>query len=561
VPAVSFDRYLRYEELTALLHAFADEHPGLIRLRVIGQSWEGRDIHLLEVTDLSTGEPEDKPAFWCDGNIHASEVSASSAVLKLLQILCEERPEILKERAFYLVPRLCPDGAELALADRPRIVRSSVRPYPFDEGDTAGLERQDIDGDGRILQMRVPDPNGPWVISEEEPRLMRRRKPGERAEAAYRLLPEGLLHHYDGMTLRGQKPKEGLDNNRNFPSAWRIESEQHGAGPYPTSEPEVAAAVRAICERPNICGALTFHTFSGVLLRPPSRMPDDDIPAEDLWTYQELGRVGHEMTGYPAISNFHEFKYHPKEVITGVFDDWMYEHRGVHAWTVEIWSPQRQAGITDYKYIDWFREHPFEHDVQLLKWSDEKLGSGGYSEWRAFDHPQLGEIEIGGWDFAMCWRNPPLEFLEAEIEPLARWAIWHASTGPLLALRQVQVEPFEGAVRIRVAVENRGWLPTNVTQIGADRKLCRGVVGEIKAEGWEPEGAGSAEPDWLLSGGLRQEKGQLRGWSSVPAAGFGWNLDATDDVAVLEWVARSGRAYEIEIRHERAGAVRQRVEA
>jgi murein tripeptide amidase MpaA len=33
-------------------------------------------------------------------------------------------------RAFYIVPRLNPDGVELALADRPKFVRSSVRPYP-----------------------------------------------------------------------------------------------------------------------------------------------------------------------------------------------------------------------------------------------------------------------------------------------------------------------------------------------------------------------------------------------------------------------------------------------
>ncbi len=561
MPAIPFDRYLRYDELTALLEAIAAEHSDIVRLKVIGQSWEGRDIHLLEITDYSTGEPADKPAFWCDGNIHASEVSASSAVLKIIQILCEERPEVLRERAFYLVPRLCPDGAELALADQPRIVRSSVRPYPFDEDDTGGLERQDIDGDGRILQMRVKDPNGPWVISEDEPRLMRRRQPGERAETAYRLLPEGLIHNFDGLTLRGQKPKEGLDNNRNFPSAWRPEHEQYGAGPFPTSEPEVACAVRAICERPNICGALTFHTFSGVLLRPPSRMPDDDVPPEDIWTYKELGAKGEEMTGYPAISNFHEFKYHPKEVITGVFDDWMYEHRGVHAWTIEIWSPQKQAGITDYKYIDWFRDHPFEDDIKLLKWSDEELGGEGYRPWQPFTHPQLGEIEIGGWDFSHCWRNPPLSHLEAEIEPLARWAVWHAGTGPRLALRSVETTEVEGARRIRVAVQNEGWLPTNVTQIGQDRRLCRGVTGEIRAEGWEPGGAGSAEPDWLISGGLRQTLGQLRGWSSVPAAGFGWNLDATDDVAVFEWVVAKDASVSIEIRHERAGVVRVEVPA
>ena len=53
-----------------------------------------------------------------------------------------------------MIPRLNPDGAELALADRPHFVRSSVRPYPrLDEQD--GLYEEDLDGDGRILMMRM----------------------------------------------------------------------------------------------------------------------------------------------------------------------------------------------------------------------------------------------------------------------------------------------------------------------------------------------------------------------------------------------------------------------
>jgi hypothetical protein len=286
-------------------------------------------------------------------------------------------------------------------------------------------------------------------------------------------------------------------------------------------------------------------------------MPDDDIPAEDLWTFKKLGDKGFEMTGYPAISNYHEFRYHPKETITGTFDDWIYEHRGVYAWTTEIWSPQRQAGITDYKYIDWFREHSHEDDIKMLKWSDEKLGGKGYIDWFEFDHPQLGKIELGGWDSLYAFRNPPLEFLEAEVKPLGDWAIWQAQCSPKLELREVATEPVgDSHVRVRLAVQNTGWLPTSVSKIAVERKLCRGVVGEILREGKSFEGKGSQEPSWLKSGLLRQEAGQLRGWNQVTAGGFGWGMDATDDVAVFQWVVEKGSRYELIARHERAGVVR-----
>ncbi len=171
MPTIAFDRYYRFDELTKLLHAYVEEYPNLVELESIGKSHEGRDIWLVTVTNRSTGSHKDRPAFWCDGNIHASEVSASTSVLYILNKLVtdygrnEQVTRLLDTRALYLVPRLGPDGAEWALETPPRIVRSSTRQYPYEEQDPYGLERQDIDGDGRILSMRVKDPNGPWKIS------------------------------------------------------------------------------------------------------------------------------------------------------------------------------------------------------------------------------------------------------------------------------------------------------------------------------------------------------------------------------------------------------------
>ena len=567
MPPIRFDRYYKHEELTALLNAYHSEYPSLASVSSIGKSYEGRDIWLVTVTNQETGPAQDKPAFWCDGNIHASEVSASTAVLSILERLCAgygADPQVtraLDTRAFYLVPRLNPDGAEWALETPPRIVRSSTRSYPYEEDDPYGLERTDVDGDGRILNIRMKDPNGPWKISPDHPRLMQRREPGDTGGEYYRVFPEGVFHNFDGLTMRARKIRQGLDMNRNFPSAWRMEHEQHGAGEFPTSEPEIHAAVSAIVARPNICGAVTFHTFSGVHLRPPSRKPDEDIPPEDLWMFNTIGEKGKELTGYPAISNYHEFRYHPKEVITGVFDDWMYEHRGVFAWTTEIWSPQRQVGITDYKYIDWFRDHPFEHDVKLLEWSDKKLGGKGYVDWYPFEHPQLGAVEIGGWDSIYAFRNPPPDFLEAEVKPFAGWVMWQALASPKLEERELVSEVVSESAggsthRIRFAVQNTGWLPTNVTKIADTAKLCRGVVAEIARNG-EPIDTVGLEPSWLIGGKLRQEGGQLVGWSHVTAGGFGWQMNETDDVAVFEWVVRGGGDFELTAKHERAGAVRR----
>ncbi len=164
------------------------------------------------------------------------------------------------------------------------VPRSSTRPYPYDEEPLEGLKRQDIDGDGRLLSMRIPDRNGSWKAYPEEPRLLVRRDPTEAGGDYYRLLPEGILENWDGVTLSIQPNKERLDLNRNFPAEWRLK----GGSTVPAftqSEPEERAMVEFIASNPNITGGVSFHTYAGVLLRPYGTKSDDALPPEDLWTF------------------------------------------------------------------------------------------------------------------------------------------------------------------------------------------------------------------------------------------------------------------------------------
>ena len=555
MPKPRFNKFYRYDELTRLLKAYIKEYPNLFKIESIGKSYEGRDVWLITATNFKSGDDADKPALWADGNIHASEVTASAACLYFIHTLAtkygkdKQVTAALDTRAFYIVPRLNPDGAEWALADKPKVIRSSTRPYPYDEEPVDGLLEEDIDGDGRILLMRVPDPNGTWKRHPKEPRLLIRRDPTEFGGKYYRVLPEGFLKNYDGVTIQLRSPKEGLDLNRNYPIAWRTESEQHGAGPYPTSEPEVRNQIDFIVKHKNITGAVSFHTFAATIMRPYDDRSDDEFPAEDLWTYKKIGEEGTKLTGYPNISVFHDFKYHPKSFTTGAFDTWMYDHLGIFAWTVEIWSPIRQAGIKNYKYFDWFREHPVADDIKILKWSDTKLKGRSYVDWYKFDHPQLGKVELGGWDWLNTWTNPPAEFLEKEIERFPKWLIWHALISPKLNLREEKVIALGNHnYRVRVVIENIGWLPSNVTQKALERKV-RGLVCEIEL----PKGAR------LETGKAREELGQLDGRAYKEAT---LGSEGTSDRLKVEWIvhASKGGIVKVIARHERAGTVRTELE-
>lgn len=558
MPNIRFNKFYRYNELTRMLKEYAKEYPDLIRLESIGKSHEGRDVWLVTATNFKSGEAAEKPALWVDGNIHASEVTASAAALYLVNALAtkykkdETVTRALDTRALYIVPRVNPDGAEWALADKPKIIRSSTREYPYTDDPLDGLvSGEDIDGDGRVLQMRIEDPNGAWKVHPDDPRLMIRREPIESGGKYYRILPEGLIKDYDGVTIKVIGPKQGLDLNRNFPVAWRTESDQHGAGPYPISEPEARNLADFIVKHPNITGAISFHTMSAVLLRPYDDRSDDEFPTDDLWTYQKIGEKGTQITNYPNISVFHDFKYHPKQVTTGAFDSWCYDHLGLFAWTVEFWSPMKQAGIEKFKYIEWYREHPIEDDLKLLKWNDEVLKGKGYVDWYEYKHPQLGRVEFGGWDSLNMWTNPPLEFLEKEISPFPDWIVWHALISPRLVSLETKVTSLGGdSYRIRLVVQNEGWLPTYVTKKALERKMTRGVIAEIEL----PKGA------TLESGKPRQELGELEGRAYKPV-----NPEETDEGTServkVEWVVKAKKGAKVKLlaKHERAGVVREEV--
>ena len=551
------NHYYTNEELRTTLASWAANYPDLVTLTSIGKSYQQQPIWLLALTNHSTGPDIDKPAVWIDANIHATEITGTTTALHIAHTLLEgygkdqRITRILDTCTYYVAPRVNPDGAALAMADAPRYIRSGVRPYPWEEKDE-GLHEQDIDGDGRVLQIRIPDPNGDWKISSLDPRLMEKRSPEEHGGDYYRLLPEGLIENFDGYLIKVARQPEGLDFNRNFPFDWRTEGDQEGAGPYPTSEPEIKALVDFVCKHPNINIALTYHTFSRVILRSYSTKSDDDMETNDLWVLKKIGKIGTKLTGYPCVSTFHDFKYHPKEVTTGAFDDWIYDHLGTFAFTIEQWDLPSEAGIKDRKFIEWYRDHPHEEDLQILKWADEHAGENAYVDWYEYTHPQLGKVELGGWNRMYTWRNPPASVLAAEVERNTPFALALGDLLPHLVLHTLEVTPLgDHDYQVKLVVENSGFFPTYTSEQGKKRKAIRPARVELEL----PDGV------TMINGKRRLELGHLEGRSNKLGVASIWENSPTDNRARAEWVlhAENGVEAQIHVLSERAGAIHLKI--
>ena len=551
---MNFNHYFTNDELAEIPAGWTIEYPALAALSVLGKSHEGREIPLLTLTNTATGPDTDKPALWIDANIHATEVAGTTTALHIAHTLLTgygtdtRATRLLDNCAVYIAPRLNPDGAALALADVPQYIRSGTRPYPFEEK-ADGIHAEDMDGDGRILQMRIPDPNGDWKVSSLDPKLMEKRGPDEQEGTFYRLFQEGRIENFDGVQIQEARPVQGLDFNRNFPFEWKPENEQSGAGPYPTSEVEIRATVDFITRHPNINIAITYHTFSGVILRPFSTRPDDKMDVNDLWVYELMGERGKELTGYKCISVYHDFRYHPTEVTTGAFDDWVYDHLGIFAFTVELWDLPGRAGIADRKFIEWFRKHPHEDDVKILRWLEENADADAYLDWYAYEHPQLGPVELGGLNRMYTFRNPPHHLMGEEAEKNTPWALALADMLPRLTLRELAATALgDGRYRLRLVVENSGFLATNTSGQGQKRAAARPVRVELAL----PEGM------TLVTGKARTELGHLQGRSNKLDVTAHYGSSPTDNRAWTEWIVQGNAGAEIgvAILSDRAGNIR-----
>lgn len=541
-----FDKYLDYEGLTEQLHALADAHPQLATLSSLGKSFQGREVWLMEITNPETGPGESKPGYYLDAQIHAEEHATSAVALYAIHKLLtqygsdEEVTRLVDQQVFYIIPRMNPDGAEYSLQPPYYLWCGNGRFLPGEDR-VGGLKSQDVDGDGFITSMRVKDPLGEWKKSDLDDRIMVQRAPGEVGGEYYRLYPEGLIEDYDGLHVEIGKPFDG-NLNRNFPAGWDVR--EYGAGELPLSEPEAAGVARFILDHPNIAGMNSYHAHGGIILRPSMTQSDAGMSPRDLALYKALGRVGTELTGYPTISIYEEFTPDKTKPRRGGLMDWTYETMGIPSFATELWDIETAAGVEKTVY---YNLHPRTAEAQLkvFKWVLEHLGERGFRPWRKFQHPQLGEVEVGGMAYIWTYRNPPGALLEEVCRANVAFNLQHAAAAPRLRLEDVAVEPLGADLyKVRAVVANHGYLPTNLSDKAVEREAARPVVVALDF--------GEAE---LVMNQRQAELGHLAGRNEREFPWSPWGPHWSPTTKAVEWLVRApqGTTVTVSASSQRAG--------
>ena len=454
-----FDRYYDYDDMTAALRQLERTYPKFLTLQSIGRSGEGRDIWLMTVNNPDTGPHTSKAAFWADANIHGNEIQGTEVNLYLLWFLMENYDalpkvkELVDARTFYIVPTMNPDGRENFLKTGGPS-RSGMMAWDNDQDGIADEDDpDDLDGDGEIRQMRKHVPGqGTHITSPVDPRLMVIAPAGTKGD--YILLgSEG--RDTDGDGRRNSDTRGGYDLNRDFPSDWQPPHIQGGANRYPFSWPETRAVGQWLKDHPNIAAVQSWHNSGGMILHGPGSRyykGTGEYTRQDDRVYEYLGERGELILPFYRYMTVWSDLY----TVYGGTLDWAHDALGAIAFTNELWSSNQFYGQA------WTDSTAVPRETQQLFFND-RLGMGAwYRDWTPYDHPELGEIEIGGWSKWYGRTTPPF-MLQELAHRNAMFALFHADEMPLLEWGDVTVERVAGSTyRVKAEIRNTRAIPTRI---------------------------------------------------------------------------------------------------
>ncbi len=139
-------------------------------------------------------------------------------------------------------------------------------------------------------------------------------------------------------------------------------------------------------------------------------------------------------------------------------------------------------------------------EIAWLAYSDDIRGGEGFVEWTAFEHPQLGTVEIGGW-IPYFKTVPPIGAIDEITTTQADFLVDLASKLPEVHLETPSIKKLgNGLWEVKVAVRNDGWFPTG-TAMAKKNKRARPYVVRLDVPNETIISGRKVQRIWSLAGG------------------------------------------------------------
>ena len=532
------------------------------KLHLIGTSFSGQPVHLIEIGPETTSGKKSVPAVFVAANFEGTNPLASEATIFLIKDLLDNSDKY-ENLTWYILPSGNPEGAK-HFFDSPKMVNSrNLRPFNDDMDDQIDEDGfEDLNGDGYITMMRVKDPSGKLIVDSTDARRMRAAKSSEGEKGIYKTYTEGIDNDGDGKY--NEDGKGGTNNGVSFPHLFKYHGKE--SGQWAGQEDEVFGVMKFMIDHPQI--ALVMHygstnfcmqapkggrkgetnltslripknyaTMLGAdpnkrysmtevkemvkTIVPPGMVVDDSMIAGMLGLGAAVNPMAKDLTVYnDYIKEYKKFlkekeystdRLDPKAAKDGSFELWAYYHLGLPSFSQDFWgipkfTPEKSdsAAKTDKpaklektampeqmaktgksgEKTSGKTSGKIDQEKIFLKYNDSLLNGEGFVKWATFDHPQLGEVEIGG-RVPYTDMVPKAEEIEKAIEAQVPW-IYELSKGiPELSLEAQKIKDIgDGIYRLEVWITNEGKFHFPMA-MGSRNKVPAPAVLTLQADGLE----------------------------------------------------------------------------
>lgn len=573
--------YRNYDELTNSLVKLNNDNKTFINLESIGKTKQNKDLWLVTIANKKRIASNERPALLIVANLEADHLFGSEMALSTIKYFMDnyssnsQLKKVIDENTIYIIPRLNPDGAEMAFEKIKTGMRTNLNSFDNDNDgrlDEDGTE--DLNKDGLITFMRVKDPNGLYMIDPTDNRLMKKADPKKGEKGEYSIYWEGIDNDGDGFI--NEDPKGGVDLNRNFQHEYPYYTEN--AGLHMISENESKALMDWLLKNKNVAAILTYGLSDNLIIAPnekgklatdrelnvikfanesfseankigmfsktrrdfnfewrfrdednqesnqsrrPARLPVTDYNKSDLEYFKTISDKYKEITQIkkqPVVRT-------PK----GAFFQYGYFQFGVPSFSTPAWGFEL---ADDNKLQDKSRiENQLKDiniDKELLTWLDQNNPSA-FINWKSFNHSELGELEIGGFS-PYNISNPPSSFIDKLGTKHAEFAFYLTTLFPRVKIAKTEIKNHGGGIfSIKAEIENEGFLPTSLEQ-GIVARSVKPIMVQL-----------NIKPEQIITGN--------------PKTNFIAKLEGSGKRVKFEWLinAQSGEKIELKVVSEKGG--------
>jgi len=521
-------QYNDFKSMSQKINTLSKKYPAVCSIKSLVKTSGGKDIWVMTI---GTGTPDDKPGIAVLGSLEGNQLLGKELALGFAEELLNdsdstEIKKLLNEITFYVFPDLSPDATD-QFFDALKYERSiNARPTDDDRDFSTGEDPyEDLNNDGLITLIRIADPTGTYIESDEDKRVMAVADLSKGQKGAFRLYSEGIDNDKDGKF--NEDGPGGVNFNRNL--TYNYEEFGLNAGLHPVSEPESKALLDFLFDHFNIYATIAFGPQDnlGQPMKASERQVVGQIPSEGQG--QQFRIQGQErkitsiMKSDETINKLVSDKYHEitglkgapvAKATPGNFMDWSYYHYGRYSFSTPAW---------------WYPAGKDKNsEVSFLKYAEENKMTDLFVPWTEVKHPDFldKKVEVGGIKpFVMI--NPPADKLGDLITKNYKFIVAIAGMHPELEFTDMKTENAgENVFRLTLKVINKGIFSTS-TEIGQINMWTR--LMQIRLE--------TATGQNLLSGQKVQKIPRLEGDQSVE---FSWLIMGKGTIKLTAGAVNTG---------------------